>query len=455
MRIGPPRFYGIIKPMPLSLDQLPWLAPLLRAIATVAGAYLLGRLFNRFIAGHLAHLASGSHGPWDNIVVSELRTYVPLWSVLVGLRISLAYWPIPERWLHLAATAISVVGFASVTFGLAGIATGLLGTYGPRAAPGVPISGITRAIVRLIVVAGGLLVVLNEIGIEIRPMLAALGVGGLAVALALQEPLANLFAGLFVSLAGQVRIGDHVRLDSGVEGKIVDFNWRSTWLEVPGGSVAVVPNSKLSQSIVTNFNLPNPELAIPVDFTVRFNDVQDGSLFDPSIYGGAQSEAVYDVNPEQDALDLSLARAALLTGLPTLGICRGAQVLNVAAGGRLIADLPPSAVEHLHRPNPGEALDFLWHSVTMAPSRLREHLGVDAITVASGHHQGIDRLGTGLFTSAVAADGLVEAFEDESGLVLGVQWHPEASGTPAAERDAPFLVFAETVREHSCRCARV
>jgi small-conductance mechanosensitive channel len=258
--------------MDLSFEHLPWLAPLLRALATVAGAYLLGRILNRFIAGHLAHLASGSRGPWDDIIVSELRTYVPLWSLLIGLRVSLAYWPIPERWLHLAATAISVVGFASVTFAVAGVATRLVGTYGPRAVPGVPVSGLTRNIVRIIVVAGGLLVVLNELGIEIRPMLAALGVGGLAVALALQEPLANLFAGLFVSLAGQVRIGDQVRLDSGVEGKIVDFNWRSTWLEIAGGSVAVVPNSKLSQSIVTNFNLPNPELAIPIDFTIRYEE---------------------------------------------------------------------------------------------------------------------------------------------------------------------------------------
>jgi small-conductance mechanosensitive channel len=262
----------MIRPMPLSFDQLPWLAPLLRAVATVAGAYLLGRLFNRFISSRLARLASGSPGPWDDIIISELHTYVPLWSVLVGLRVSLAYWPIPERWLHLAATAISVVGFASVTFAVAGVGTHLVGAYGPRAVPGVPISALTRNIVRLIVVAGGLLVVLNELGIEIRPMLAALGVGGLAVALALQEPLSNLFAGLFVSLAGQVRIGDHVRLDSGVEGRIVDFNWRSTWLEVAGGSVAVVPNSKLSQSIVTNFNLPNPELAIPIDFTLRFDE---------------------------------------------------------------------------------------------------------------------------------------------------------------------------------------
>jgi small-conductance mechanosensitive channel len=253
-------------------EQMPWLAPLARAVATVAGAYLLGRLFNRFVATYLARLASDSPGPWDDIIVAELRRYVPLWSVLLGLRISLNYWPIPERWLSLAATAISVVGFATVTFALAAVATRFVGAYGPRAVPGVQISGLIRNIVRLIVIAGGLLVVLNELGIEIRPMLAALGVGGLAVALALQEPLANLFAGLFVSLAGQVRIGDHVKLDSGVEGKIVDFNWRSTWLEVAGGSVAVVPNSKLSQAIVTNFNLPNPELAIPIDFTIRYDE---------------------------------------------------------------------------------------------------------------------------------------------------------------------------------------
>jgi small-conductance mechanosensitive channel len=258
--------------MQIWFDQLPWLTPLVRALATVAGAYLLGRLLNRFIAGYLAHLASGSRGPWDDIIVAELRSYIPLWSVLLGLRVSLAYWPIPERWLHLASTAISVIGFASFTFAVAAVATRLVGIYGPRAVPGVPISGLTRNIVRLIVVAGGLLVVLNELGIEIRPMLAALGVGGLAVALALQEPLSNLFAGLVISLAGQVRIGDQVRLDSGVEGKVVDFNWRSTWLEVSGGSVAVVPNSKLAQSIVTNFNLPTPELAIPIEFTIRFEE---------------------------------------------------------------------------------------------------------------------------------------------------------------------------------------
>src|SRR5262245_6803825 len=132
--------------MNLSFEQLPWLAPLLRAVATVVGAYILGRLFNRVIAGRLARWASRSPGPWDDIILSELRSYIPLWSVLLGLRVSLAYWPIPERWLHLAATGISVIGFASVTFAVAAAATRLVGAYGPRAVPGVQVSALTRNI---------------------------------------------------------------------------------------------------------------------------------------------------------------------------------------------------------------------------------------------------------------------------------------------------------------------
>lgn len=201
-------------------------------------------------------------------MVRELTSRIPLWCTLIGVWVSLGYWPIADRWLRLASAAIMVVGFASVTFALAAVATRLVATYGLRAVPGAPVSGLTQNLVRLIVIVLGLLVLLNQLGIEIRPMLAALGVGGLAVALALQEPLSNLFAGLFVSLAGQVRIGDQVRLDSGIEGRIVDFNWRSTWLEIPSGSIAVVPNSKLSQAIVTNFNLPTTEVAVPVEIIV-------------------------------------------------------------------------------------------------------------------------------------------------------------------------------------------
>jgi small-conductance mechanosensitive channel len=83
----------------------------------------------------------------------------------------------------------------------------------------------------------GLLVILNGLGLPITPMLTALGVGGLAVTLALQEPLANFFAGLYITIAGQIRVGDYVTLDSGQEGYVVDFSWRSTRLRILANSL--------------------------------------------------------------------------------------------------------------------------------------------------------------------------------------------------------------------------
>lgn len=253
--------------MPI-FEQLPWFGPLVRSAATIAIAYLLGRLLKALVVGRLAQIAQRTPGQWDDILIRELTSRIPLWSTLLGLWVSLGYWTIADRWLRLTSGLITFVAFLSVTLALSAIATRLVAVYGSRAVPGAPISGLTQNVVRLIVVALGLLVMLNQFGIEIRPMLAALGVGGLAVALALQEPLSNLFAGLFVSMAGQVRIGDQVRLDSGIEGRIVDFNWRSTWLEIGTGNIAVVPNSKLSQAIVTNFNLPTPEVSVPVEIVI-------------------------------------------------------------------------------------------------------------------------------------------------------------------------------------------
>jgi len=101
-------------------------------------------------------------------------------------------------------------------------------------------------------------------------MLTALGVGGLAVALALQEPLANFFAGVFITLAGQVRLGDYMKLDTGQEGYVVDFSWRSTRLRMLANNLVVVPNAKLAQAIVVNHDLPSKALAVPVDVGVDY-----------------------------------------------------------------------------------------------------------------------------------------------------------------------------------------
>lgn len=158
----------------------------------------------------------------------------------------------------------------SVTLALAALASQSVDAYGGLLSPALPVSSLTRNIAWALIAVIGLLVILNGLGLSITPMLTALGVGGLAVALALQEPLANFFAGLFITLAGQIRVGDYVKLDSGQEGYVVDFSWRSTRLRMLANNLIVVPNAKLAQAIVVNHHLPSQDLAVLVDVGVDY-----------------------------------------------------------------------------------------------------------------------------------------------------------------------------------------
>jgi putative glutamine amidotransferase len=152
-----------------------------------------------------------------------------------------------------------------------------------------------------------------------------------------------------------------------------------------------------------------------------------GPDIDPGAYGAAPHPELGPTEPPLDAFELALARAADERDMPILGICRGAQLLNVARGGTLHQHLPDvvgDGVTHRQPGAPGEPV----HDVTVAPgSRLAAVLGGRRRTpVNSFHHQAVDVLGERLAVTARAADGTVEAFEAaDRGFVLGVQWHAE------------------------------
>ncbi len=150
----------------------------------------------------------------------------------------------------------------------------------------------------------------------------------------------------------------------------------------------------------------------------RFDGVllPGGADLDPRRYGQEPLPRTERAVEHQDVLDLAVARAVVVTGRPTLAICRGMQVLNVALGGTLHQHLGPTGVDHRQS----------IHDVDVAPgSRLREIVGRTTIPVSSYHHQAVDRLGDGLSVTARAADGCIEAAEHVSADVLAVQWHPE------------------------------
>jgi small-conductance mechanosensitive channel len=196
---------------------------------------------------------------------------LPRWCLLIGIWLAAGYWPLTAEGHLLVGRVVFVFGAVSVTLALAAIASQSVDVYGAAVAPALPVSSLTRNVAWALIAVLGFLVILNGLGLSITPMLTALGVGGLAVALALQEPLANFFAGLFITLAGQIRVGDYVKLDSGQEGYVVDFSWRSTRLRMLANNLVVVPNSKLAQAILVNHHLPSQDLAVLVEVGVDYS----------------------------------------------------------------------------------------------------------------------------------------------------------------------------------------
>ncbi len=149
-----------------------------------------------------------------------------------------------------------------------------------------------------------------------------------------------------------------------------------------------------------------------------------GGDVDPARYAANASPEVQGLDPERDAYEIALARAAVGMGLPIFGICRGAQVLNVALGGTLVQHLP-DVTDQKHRAK--EQWAEAVHTVTVLPdSRLRSVVGVDVLGVNSLHHQAVADVGGSLKAVAWAEDGTVEAIEGQGiSRILGVQWHPE------------------------------
>ena len=249
---------------PAWAPQLGW------TLATLLAAWLAGHLLGRIIVTRLPAWLPPRQQTLVTTAAQVLRRRLPWWCLLVGVWIAAGYWPLTVEGRLLIERAVFVLAGLSVILAAAAIAAQTVDVYGAAIAPALPVSSLTRNIARGLVVTIGGLVILNGLGLSITPMLTALGVGGLAVALALQEPLANFFAGLFITLSGQIRLGDYVKLDSGQEGYVADFSWRSTRLRMLPNNLVVVPNAKLAQAIVINHNLPSHDLAVLVEVGVDY-----------------------------------------------------------------------------------------------------------------------------------------------------------------------------------------
>lgn len=237
----------------------------LTGLAIAVGVWLIGWLVTRLVLGRLMALARRSPTPIDDILLAAVGPHLPIWFLALGVSLGARWTPLLPSTLVWVDRVVETVVVFSVGLALASFLTHLLER---RATPGfaiLPVNTLIQNTIRVGVLGLSLLVILGNLGVEITPLLTALGVGSLAVALALQPTLTNLFAGFHITLARHVRLGDYVELEGGQKGTVVDIGWRSTLLRELPDNTFVVPNARLAEMIVKNYGLPGAEHNVSVE----------------------------------------------------------------------------------------------------------------------------------------------------------------------------------------------
>lgn len=207
----------------------------------------------------------------DDIIISAIKSPSIYLTIAIGLYIGVAISGLPEKYVFYISKAIYVIVIMAISFALAGLSGKILDHYIRKSNLPIPSSGLAHGIIKITIIILGVLITLSVLGISIAPLITAMGVGGLAVALALQDTLSNLFAGIHILVEKSVKVGDFVRLESGQEGYVDDITWRTTRIRMLPNNMVIIPNNKLSQSIVTNYSLPDKEMAISIPISVSYN----------------------------------------------------------------------------------------------------------------------------------------------------------------------------------------
>lgn len=237
------------------------------ALATGLLAAFLSRTLLHWLAKH----AKRTKWSGDDVMVDALRTVVPWAAIAGGAAAAAAVLPLKKAVQHTVNQSLTVLLIFVVTVSAARVVAGLVRSVTTSRSGVAGSATIFVNITRILVLAIGFLVVLQTLGISIAPLLTALGVGGLAVALALQDTLANLFAGIHILASKTVQPGDYIKLSSGEEGYVEDINWRQTTVRALSNNLVVIPNGQLAKTNMTNYMRPEQQLTILVQVGVAYD----------------------------------------------------------------------------------------------------------------------------------------------------------------------------------------
>jgi small-conductance mechanosensitive channel len=222
------------------------------------------------IMRRLRRKAEQTQSTFDDILVSVVRIPLIFFFLGLGLNFFIEAVPIPTKWMKYSDALLIILFVLAGYLFLDRLMMEVLRRYSKKIDILETSAGVMKTLYRAIILGFIFLIVLDRLKITITPFLASLGIGGLVVALALQDTLANFFSGIYIFFDKPIRIGDYIRLDSGQEGYVAQIGWRSTRIRMLPNNMLIVPNAKLVNSQITNFYLPEQELAVLVQVGVSY-----------------------------------------------------------------------------------------------------------------------------------------------------------------------------------------
>ncbi|MEB3148335.1 MAG: mechanosensitive ion channel family protein [Sphaerospermopsis sp.] len=245
--------------------MMQWIIPLIFILV----GFLAGIIGEKVIFNRIKSFVIKRQIPGSEIIFQSLHRMTFIWFVLAGFFWAILSSPVKPGIANVLQKIITIILLYSVTLVLARLTAGFVNLFVQRT-EGVSTSLLSN-LAKTIVLVLGTLILLQTVGIEITPIVTTLGIGGLAVGLALQDTLANLFSGFYLVISKQVRAGDYVKLDDGHQGYVTDITWRNTTIKEISNNVIIVPNSKLASAIFTNYHLPAKEITLTMNVGVSYD----------------------------------------------------------------------------------------------------------------------------------------------------------------------------------------
>ena len=239
--------------------------------AIIGGSLVVGWFFKNVVAGWLAGIAKKTKWRFDDVVVESVRSSIILWSLALGIYLVVQTQNLPKTVAEVSSRILGVLVVFSITVVVSNIGTEIIDYYKSVIVGLASATSLLKNVVRIVVYSVGVLIILDDLHISIAPLLTALGVGGIAIGLGLQETLSNFFSGLQILVARQIQTGNYVRLSTGDEGFVEDLNWRATVIRTLSGNHVIVPNKSIANLIVTNFEKPKPDMSIVFNLGVDYS----------------------------------------------------------------------------------------------------------------------------------------------------------------------------------------